>query len=119
MKPTKSKIGVYLDYSIAFLLERKDEENLITIIRPTEDDVAESPPPITSQRRNREFVRKVADMVKPFDRISLSGNQAAQTALIRQIADDKDHHIEVNALPPGNGRAEQRRLDFINSYFKD
>ena len=119
MKPTKSKIGVYLEYSIAFLLERKDDENLITIIRATEDDVPEAPPPITRHRKNREFVRKVADHVKSYDSISLTGNQSAQKALMREIADGKDHPIEVRALPPKRGNTEQQRIDFINSYFKD
>jgi hypothetical protein len=114
---TKTSIGVYLDYSVAFLLEQKDDENLITIIRAASDH--EPDVPLTKQHRNREFVRRVCDMVKLYDRISVSGNLAAQRALIRQIQGDKDHKVEVNSFPPIKGRGEQRRLEFINRYFND
>lgn len=120
MELTKTKVGVYLDYSIAFLLEQKDDENLITIIRASDMEPGdESGKPVTRHRRNREFVRKVFDLVKSYDRISIFGNQSAQNALIRQLEGIKDSDIEIIGLPPAKGKAEQQRIDFINNYFKD
>ncbi|HRN99133.1 MAG TPA: hypothetical protein PLA69_07465 [Flavobacterium sp.] len=120
MELTKTKIGVYLDYSIAFLLEQKDDENLITIIRASDMETAEAQvKPLTRHRRNREFIRKIFDLVKSYDRISIFGKQSAQSALIRQLEAIKDSEIEIVSLPPAKGKADQQRIDFINNYFKD
>lgn len=118
MEIKKTKIGVCLDYTIAFLLEEKEDENLITIIRAEDDTQPQQSKPVTRRRRNKEFVQKVYDLVKTYDRVSLFGTEAARLDFLRTIRNGKRKDIEVNSIPLGKGKPEEQRINFINSYFQ-
>lgn len=118
MEIKKTRIGVCLDHRIAFLLEEKNDENLITIIRADEEGVGQSKP-VTRRRRTKEFVQKVYELVKSYDRVSLFGTETARLELTRRIRNGKRKDIEVNNIPAGKGNAEEQRINFINSFFQD
>ena len=110
----KTKIGVYLDERIAYLLESKNEEKVITIIEA--DDEGENYV-MRPQSRNRAFIKKIFDLVRDFDRVFLYGPEAAKRELLNRIRSERGLQIEIL-----NGNREEKVSDtqkyqFISEYF--
>ncbi len=111
----KSKIGVYLDEKIAYLLERKNEEKVITIIEAEDDE--DRSLPNKRNRKNHAFFKKVFELVRDFDRVFLYGPEGAKRELLNRIRAERGLQIEIL-----NGNREDKVTDvqkyqFITEYF--
>ncbi len=110
----KTKIGVYLDEKIAYLLERKNEEKVITIIEAEDEGENFVMRP---QRKNHAFFKKVFELVRDFDRVFLYGPEGAKRELLNRIRAEQGLQIEIL-----NGNREEKVSDtqkyqFISEYF--
>ena len=112
----KQKIGVCLDERVAYLLEEKNDENLITIIR-ADDEESENLRPKKKLRKN-EFYRKVFDLIRDFDRISLFGPASSRKEILRLLAVNKISGVDVEN-DSHDQVTESQKIDFINNYFKN
>ena len=101
----KKKIGVCLDEGIAYLLEEKNDENVITIIQTDDSEIKHT------------HLMKVFEIVQDFDKISLFGSSAAKNELIHRINNNKLLNIEIQNHQSTDKITENQRFDFINSYF--
>lgn len=111
----KQKIGVCLDERVAYLLEEKNDENLITIIR-ADDEESESLRPKKKLRKN-EFYRKVFDLIRDFDRISLFGPASSRKEILRLLDVNKVSGVDIEN-DSHDQVTESQKIDFINNYFK-
>lgn len=116
----KTKIGVCMDYSIAYLLEEKNEEKVITIIEAeSEETVADSAVDKKKHIKDHAFFKKVFDMIKDFDKVALFGPEAAKRELLNRIMARKDLHIEVLNKKSDERITEMQKIRFINDYFEN
>lgn len=107
----KNEIGVCIDEGVAYILEEKKDENLITIIKADEPDTE------TRQAKDRSFYKKVIEQIQDFEIISLFATSKARNEIVRRIRAKKLDHIVVqkNATETVT---ENQKIDFINGYFK-
>ncbi len=113
--PYKNEIGVCVDYGVAYLLEEKNDENLITIIKADDIDIAaagEKP-----MRKDHAFFKKIFDTVRDYDKISLFGPASAKNEILQRIRANKLSHIKIKNNPVEEKITENQRIDFINGYF--
>jgi hypothetical protein len=113
----KNEIGVCVDESVAYLLEEKNDENLITIIRA--DEIGEEKGTLRQKRRQKKlaFYRKVFELIQDFDKVSLFGSAAAKNEIIKQIRANKLRNIQIQHDTPGAEITENQKIDFISRYF--
>jgi hypothetical protein len=119
---TKSKIGVCLDYSIAYLLEEKNEEKVITIIESEDDEIIDSIEandeiPEKRHRKDHIFFKKIFDMVKGFDKVMLFGPASVKNEILKRIKAHKLVNIEVFNNPNQDKVTDNEKFEFINNYF--
>lgn len=120
----KNEIGVCVDKDIAYLLEEKNDENLITIIKA--DDPGDSEPakhtdglrPKKRPRKN-DFYRKVFEMIRDFDKVSLFGPASAKKEIIRLLAANQVSKIAIEESEDEEEVTENQKIDFINRYFDE
>lgn len=113
----KHEIGVCVDGNVAYLLEDKNDEHLITILHA--DAVVSDDKSLRAKRKiwKLAFYRKVFEMIRDFDKISLCGTAAAKeeikklfkTNSLKQVLIEDDMAAETS---------ESQAIDFINRYFK-
>ena len=106
----KTKIGVCMDYAVAYLLEEKNHEKVITIIEADEE------PKAAPHKRHQEFFKKVYDLIKDFDKVALFGPAAVKRELLSRIKAGK-LPIEIQNNPIEDNVTETQKFDFINEYF--
>ena len=119
----KTKIGVCMDYSVAYLLEEKNDERVITII---EADIASASDVLSAEivsqtnpnGKNHGFYKKVFEMVKNFDRISLYGPTPVRNEILSRIRANKLLNIEILSKTVDGKITENQKIDFINAYFE-
>ena len=111
-----------MDYSIAYLLEEKNEERVITIIEANDEPAA----PLTvndknntlrTRRKDHVFFKKVFEIVKDFDKVSLFGPASVKKELLNRIKADKLLHIEIQNDPHQDMITDTEKIEFINNYF--
>lgn len=121
----KNEIGVCVDKNIAYLLEEKNDENLITIIKA--DDPGDSEPakqtydalrPKKKLRKN-EFYRKVFEMIRDFDKVSLFGPTSAKKEMMRLLNASQVSKINLEESEDDEEITESQKIDFINRYFNE
>jgi len=100
-----------MDDGIAYLLEEKNDENVITIIE-AEHSIDE-----THIRNEKSFYKKIFELIKDFDKIALFGPVKVKNELINYIKSNKLLQIEIQNNPIENKITENQRIDFINEYF--
>jgi hypothetical protein len=114
----KTKIGVCMDAGIAYLLEEKNDENVITIIEAEQDKpAAEDSKYKTRVRNEKAFYKKVFDFVKDFDKVALFGPAKIKNELINRIRANEFLKIEIQNNPIEDKITENQKIDFINQYF--
>lgn len=114
----KHKIGVCVDEAVAYLLEEKNDEHLITIIKADElEDDADAIKP-TKHQKDHAFYKRVFDMIQDFDKICLFGPEKARNEIIRRIRAKKLNHILVLGNSAEGKVTENQKIDFINGFFK-
>ena len=117
----KTQIGVCMDYSIAYLLEEKNEEKVITIIEADSEMLVNNQGDdnnnIRTGRKDSVFFKKVFEIVKDFDKVFLFGPVSAKNELLHRIKANKLLHIEIQNNPTGDKITENQKIDFINKYF--
>lgn len=101
----KKEIGVCFDNGVAYLLESKNDENVITII---EDD---------DSQKKHTFFRKVFNVIKDFDKIALFGPAYAKNEMVFRLKKDKLTDVEVVTYPVDDKITENQKIDFIQGYF--
>lgn len=106
----KTKIGVCMDYKVAYLLEEKNHEKVITIIEADEEEASTNP------NRKQDFFKKVYEMIKDFDKVALFGPAQVKRELMNRIRASK-HPIEIQNNPIEDNVTENQKIDFINEYF--
>ncbi len=106
-----------MDNSVAYLLEEKNHERVITIIEADDDDDLTMDPMAHPARKDHKFFKKVFDMVKDFDKVSLFGPASAKRELLNRIRANKLFHIEIQNNPIEDNVTETQKIDFINEYF--
>ena len=115
----KTKIGVCLDHSIAYLLEEKNEEKVITIIQSeaaAQNEIEASE--IQEGTRDTSFYKKVYDIVRDFDKVSLFGTETAKKELIGRLKADRLYNIEILNPRRTSSITENQKIRFINEYFE-
>ena len=113
----KSKIGVCMDHCIAYLLEEKNEEKVITII---EAELCVDDKGTTAKRRrsmDAAFFKKVFEIVKDFDEVLLYGPASAKREIVNQIKANKLFNIEIQTKSTSELITESQKIKFINNYF--
>jgi len=119
----KTQIGVCMDYSVAYLLEEKNDERVITII---EADVASAADVVSAEivsqvnpnGKNHGFYKKVFELIKNFDRVSLYGPTPVRNEILNRIKANKLLNIEILSNPVEGKITENQKIDFINAYFE-
>ena len=119
----KTQIGVCMDYSVAYLLEEKNDERVITII---EADVASAADVVSAEivsqvnpnGKNHGFYKKVFELIKNFDRVSLYGPTPVRNEILNRIKANKLLNIEILTNPVEGKITENQKIDFINAYFE-
>ncbi len=119
----KTQIGVCMDYSVAYLLEEKNDERVITII---EADVASAADVVSAEivsqvnpnGKNHGFYKKVFELIKNFDRVSLYGPTPVRNEILNHIKTNKLLNIEILSNPVEGKITENQKIDFINAYFE-
>lgn len=101
----KTRIGVCVEDHMAYLLEEKNEENVITIIEAQPSD------------HNHAFLKKVYEIVKHFDKIFLFGPANIKNKLIGRIRANT-LRIEIMNDPVEGKITDNQKIDFINQYFE-
>ncbi|MBF0695553.1 MAG: hypothetical protein IR153_10915 [Flavobacterium sp.] len=120
----KTKIGVCVDEGIAYLLEEKNDEKVITIIDADEeiasnrddefeDTVVMSP----YMRRKQSFYHRIFESIKNFDTISLFGTPSAKRELLLRIRANNLNEVEIVNNPLEEKITENHKIEFINRYF--
>ncbi len=119
----KTKIGVCVDDGVAYLLEEKNDEKVITIINADEDidiDLEDDFEDIIVQspqlRRKQAFYYRVFDIIRNFDKISLFGTASAKREIMSRIRAHK-LNIEIQNNPLEEKITENHKIEFINQYF--
>src|SRR6476620_3106561 len=119
----KSKIGVCLDYSIAYLLEEKNEEKVITIIESDEEEAiqpnADDSNQLRKRRKNQAYFKQVFEIVKDFDKVLLFGPASVKKELVNRIKAHKLFNIEILNNSNKDQVTESEKIEFINNYFEN
>jgi hypothetical protein len=121
----KTKIGVCVDDGVAYLLEEKNDEKVITIIdadeETTNDNIEEIEDTTIIQtpymKKKQAFYYRVFEIIKNFDNISLFGTASAKRELMTRIRAHKLNHIEIENNPLEEKITENHKIEFINQYF--
>ncbi|RZJ35403.1 MAG: hypothetical protein EOO51_05845 [Flavobacterium sp.] len=119
----KTKIGVCIDDSVAYLLEEKNEQNVITIIQAGENDPAtkflsdEDEPLGDKQSQRHIFFKRIFDAVRDFDKIAFLGPANARKEIMNRIRANKLLHIEFQNIPESDKITESQKIEFISNYF--
>ncbi len=112
----KYEIGVCLDEDVAYLLEEKYDEHLITIIHA--DDVGPEHNIVKPKSRHRKqrFLKRIFEMIRDFDKVSLCGPASVKSEIKKLF---KDHSVRAVQIDESHGDqvTESEKLEFINSYF--
>jgi NAD(P)H-flavin reductase len=111
----KNEIGVCLDEDVAYLLEEKYDENLITIIH-ADDDQGKKPARNKSRNRKQAFLKKIFELIRDFDKVSLCGPTTVKTEIKKLFKDNSVKEVQINESE-GEEITESQKLDFINHYF--
>lgn len=121
----KNEIGVCVDKDIAYLLEEKNDENLITIIKaddPIDSELAKQTDdglrPKKRLRKN-DFYRRVFEMIRDFDKVSLFGPTSAKKEMIRLLNASQVSKISIEENEDEEEVTENQKIDFINRYFNE
>lgn len=114
---SKTKIGVCIDYEIAYLLEEKNDENLITIIeaKPLNESNAHG---ISKKTKNQNFYKNIVDVVKNFEEVVLFGPDYLKNQIIVRIKANNTLHIEIQSNAAEDDITESKKIQFINDYFR-
>jgi hypothetical protein len=121
----KTKIGVCVDDGVAYLLEEKNDEKVITIIDADEEtniDIVEELEDTTIvqtpyMKKKQAFYYRVFEIIKNFDNISLFGTASAKREIMSRIRAHKLNHIEIQNNPLEDKITENHKIEFINQYF--
>ena len=113
----KTKIGVYLDEKIAYLLERKNEEKVITIIEADDEGERENVITRRTNRKNHAFFKKVFELVRDFDRVFLYGPESAKRELLNRIRAERGLQIEILNGNREDKVTDHQKYQFITEYF--
>lgn len=100
----KTKIGVCIDYRVAYLLEEKNDEKVITII---EADVASAADEINADAvsqvnptgKNHGFYNKVSDLIMGFDQVSLLAPDPVKNELLKRIKSNGIREVDIQNKP--------------------
>jgi hypothetical protein len=112
----KYEIGVCLDEDVAYLLEEKYDEHLITIIH-ADDDPQQSAVKTKLKNRRQLFLKRIFEMIRDFDQVSLCGPAAVKTEIKKLFRDNSLKEVQIKESE-GEEVTETQKLDFINTYFK-
>ena len=107
--PFKDNIGVCLNDQMAFVLERRSDENLITVIS-AEDQ---------SKPNLNAYYKKVFDSLRDFRHIRLFGPKKSTNEIERRIKAHKLDFTTILDAHPEETPAQDKRIDFSNEYFSD
>lgn len=113
----KHEIGVCVDEAVAYLLEERSDENLITIIKADEPEEADNSAPPKGHRKDHAYYKKVFDIIQDFEKVSLFGSLSARNEILRRLRAKKLNHILVTNNS-GDKVTESQKIDFINGFFK-
>lgn len=118
----KTKIGVCIDDSVAYLLEEKNEQNVITIIEAGENDPAtaflsQDEPVHDKQRQRHLFFKRIFDAIRDFDKIAFCGPASARREILNRIKANKLLNIEFQNTPENEKITENQKIEFISNYF--
>jgi hypothetical protein len=121
----KTKIGVCVDDGVAYLLEEKNDEKVITIIDADEETTIDNIEEIEDttiiqtpyMKKKQAFYYRVFVIIKNFDNISLFGTASAKRELMTRIRAHKLNHIEIENNPLEEKITENHKIEFINQYF--
>ena len=114
----KHEIGVCVDEAVAYLLEERNDENLITIIKADESEETDSTQSGKHQRKDHVYYKKVFDMIQDFDKVLLFGPTKSKNEIIRRIRAKKLNHILVQNNNPEGNVTQNEKFEFINGFFK-
>jgi hypothetical protein len=113
----KNEIGVCVDYGVAYLLEERNDENIITIIKS--DDVLEEIGVHEKKlRKDHAFFKRIFDSIRDFESVSLFGPTSAKNEILQRIRANKLSHIKIENNSADEKITENQKIDFINRYFE-
>lgn len=118
----KTKIGVCMDEGVAYLLEEKNDENVITIIGA--DESPETDMAILNVNRRKSvkdhaFFKKIFEIIKDFDTVFLFGTASVKNEILSRIKANKLLDIEIqNFQLSDDNITENEKIEFINRYFE-
>ncbi len=118
----KTKIGVCIDYRVAYLLEEKNDEKVITII---EADVASAGDEINADAvsqvnptgKNHGFYNKVSDLIMGFDQVSLLAPDSVKNEILKRIKGNSALKMDIQNEDIAGKISENQKIEFINTYF--
>jgi len=118
----KTKIGVCIDYRVAYLLEEKNDEKVITII---EADVASASDEINADAvsqlnptgKNHGFYNKVSDLIMGFDHVSLLAPDPVKNEILKRIKNNGGLEMNIQNKDIVGKLSENQKIEFINTYF--
>ena len=112
----KNEIGVCLDEVVAYLLEEKYDENLITIIHADDND-GKSAAKAKLKNRKQAFFKKIFEIIRDFDKVSLCGPASVKSEIKKLFKDNSVREVQINENE-SDEVTETEKLEFINHYFE-
>jgi len=112
----KYEIGVCLDEDVAYLLEEKFDEHLITIIH-ADDETEPEAVKTKSRSRKQRFLRRIFEMIRDFDKISLCGPAAVKSEIKKLFKENSLRAVQIDESE-ADEVTESQKLEFINAYFQ-
>jgi hypothetical protein len=109
----KHEIGVCLDEDVAYLLEEKHDENLITIIHADEDPYQKK---TRTKHKRQAFFKKIFELIRDFDKVSLCGPATLKSEIKKLFKDNSVREVQIKESD-SEEVTESQKLDFINHYF--
>jgi hypothetical protein len=113
----KNEIGVCVDYGVAYLLEERNDENIITIIK-SDDALEEIGIHEKKLRKDHAFFKRIFDAIRDFETVSLFGPTSAKNEILQRIRANKLSHIKIENNAVEEKITENQKIDFINRYFE-
>lgn len=121
---TKKQLGIWMDHSIAHIMELKNSEMVIStvIAEVGEQDEAlnsrnESMIQNKEQNQLSDYFKRLNDIIKDYDDVLLFGPTNAKTELFNSLKTDRHFENIKIGVKSADKMTQNQQLAFMNDYF--
>jgi hypothetical protein len=121
---TKSQLGIWMDHSVAHLMEYDKDSMLYATL---EAQVGEQDEPLNSldesmiqnkeQNQLTSFFKEISEVIKDYDEVLLFGPTNAKTELFNGLKNDRRFENIKIEIKPTDKMSDNQMHAFVNEYF--